>query len=58
MKLIQYRDAHMKDYIYFWVNIDEVQIGPTFTNEGSAYDWLSHMKACEWDNWKPVRDMS
>jgi hypothetical protein len=57
MKLIQYRDAHMQEHVYFWVNIDDIQISPTFTNEGTANDWLAHQRSLDWDNWKPCRDL-
>ena len=58
LKLVQYRDPEQLDYIYFWVNNDNIQVSPVFYNEGTALDWKSHSKTrCPWDNWKANKDI-
>ena len=58
LKLIQYRDPESPYRIYFWVNDDNVQVSPIFTNEGSALDWKATLgNRCPWDNWKPSKEM-
>lgn len=56
MKLIEYRDQHMSDYIYFWV-VDEHQVSPAFNSEQAACDWLDK-QVDAWDNWKPSKDIA
>jgi hypothetical protein len=37
-QLIRYRDAHLKDYIWFWV-VKHVRISPIFETEEQAKEW-------------------
>ena len=37
-KLIRYRDAHLKDYIWFWV-VDNIRISPIYRTEEEALTW-------------------
>lgn len=43
MKLIRYKDAHMKGYTYFWVDENDIVISPYFTDEQSANRWQIEM---------------
>ena len=56
MNLVKYRDAHMADYIWFWVNHSEEAISPSFNTEGEALEWLNE-QIDPWDNWKPCKDI-
>jgi hypothetical protein len=40
-KLIQYRDAGLPTYTYFWVNESEKVVGPYFNSEQEAQKWMS-----------------
>lgn len=37
-QLIRYRDAHLVDYIWFWV-IDNIRISPIYGSEEEAKGW-------------------
>jgi len=37
-KLIRYRDAHLTNYIWFWV-IDNIRISPIYDSEEIAKTW-------------------
>ncbi len=37
-KLIRYRDAHLKDYIWFWV-VENIRISPIYGSEEDAKGW-------------------
>lgn len=39
-KLLQYRDAGMPTYTYFWINEHERVVSPYFDDEETAHDWL------------------
>jgi hypothetical protein len=52
MKLIQYRDAGLPTYTYFWTKDNKV-FGPYFNSEKEAHDWINSA----WDNWKANRDL-
>ena len=45
MKLIQYRDAGMNTYTYFYKNEKNQTISPFFNCEKEAEDWLDQSKA-------------
>ena len=40
MKLIQYRDAGMTTYTYFYVNGNKHQVSPFFNTEKEALAWF------------------
>jgi hypothetical protein len=52
MKLIQYRDAGLHTYTYFWVNEDNKVISPYFDTAAEAEKWMQ-----SWEEWKPSRDL-
>lgn len=59
LNLIQYRDPESPYHIYFWVNEDNAQVSPIFTNEGSALDWKAlAVDRCPWDDWKPMKEIA
>ena len=37
-KLIRYKDAHLTNYIWFWV-IDNIRISPIYDSEEIAKSW-------------------
>ena len=37
-KLTQYRDAHLKDFIYFWTS-KNVRVSPIYHSEEEAHTW-------------------
>lgn len=37
-KLIRYRDAHLADYIWFWV-VKNIRISPIYYCEEAALEW-------------------
>ena len=37
-KLIRYRDAHLADYIWFWV-VKNIRISPIYGSEEDAKTW-------------------
>jgi hypothetical protein len=41
MELIQYRDAGMNTYTWFYVNEKRVLISPYFDSEEEAKDWFN-----------------
>ena len=45
MKLIQYRDAGLNTYTYFYKNEKNQTISPFFNSEKEAEDWLDQSKA-------------
>lgn len=49
--LIKYRDAGMSTYTYFWVDSQKRVVSPYFDSETEAQQW-------NWDNWKPIKDLS
>lgn len=53
MKLIQYRDAGLSTYTYFWTKDDKI-FSPYFNSEQEAHEWINNA----WDNWKSNRDIS
>jgi|TARA_R110000868_G_scaffold251994_1_gene508688 hypothetical protein len=40
MKLIEYRDAGMSTYTYFYVNEDNRTVSPFFNSEKEALTWF------------------
>jgi hypothetical protein len=38
MNLIEYRDAHLKDPVYFWV-VKQVRISPIYPTREAAEKW-------------------
>ena len=40
MRLVQYRDAGMSTYTYFWKNSDNQMVGPFFNTENEAITWM------------------
>jgi hypothetical protein len=40
MKLVQYRDAGLPTYTYFWVSEDHRVLSPYFDSAKEAEDWL------------------
>lgn len=56
MKLIKYRDAQMKDYIWFWVNSRDEQSSPSFESELQANEWMDEQIKLNYD-WRPIRDI-
>ena len=40
MELIQYRDAGLPTYTYFWVSEDNRVLSPYFNTKEQAEDWL------------------
>lgn len=56
MRLLKYRDAQMKDYIWFWVNSREEQCSPSFDSEPAAQEWMEELIKVNYD-WKPNRDI-
>lgn len=55
LKLIQYRDAGMTSYTYFYVNNQNKMQSPFFNSEIEAKEWLD-IEAAKFDNWKPDRN--
>ena len=55
MKLVQYRDAGMHTYTYFYINEKNVTVSPFFNSEKEADDWLRE-QADKFDNWKASKD--
>lgn len=55
LKLIQYRDAGMNSYTYFYVNDKNKMLSPFFNSEIEAKEWLD-AEAAKFDNWKPDRN--
>ena len=53
MKLIKYRESEMTDHVYFYVDINNMPVSPTFNNEEEAYRWLA-----QWDNFKASKDLA
>lgn len=51
MKLVQYRDAGMNTYTYFYVNDKDKMISPFFNSEAEAKEWLA-TEVDKFDNWK------
>jgi len=39
MELVQYRDAGMQTYTYFWKNENQQMISPFFNSEADAMAW-------------------
>lgn len=37
-KLTKYRDAHLRDYIYFWT-CENVRVSPIYQTEEEAHTW-------------------
>jgi hypothetical protein len=37
-KLTKYRDAHLRDYIYFWTH-KHVRVSPIYQTEEEAHTW-------------------
>lgn len=56
MKLIRYRDQHMLDAIWFWINTSEEPVSPNFYSQEEAEVWLQE-QIDPWDNWKPCKDI-
>ena len=48
--LVQYRDAGMNTYTYFWKNEEERIASPFFDSEKEAHDWMASQS--DWDAWK------
>ena len=57
MKLVQYRDAGMHTYTYFYVNDKNVTISPFFNSDKEAETWLRE-QADKFDNWKASKDFA
>jgi|LakMenEpi03Aug12_release.lakeMendotaPanAssembly.Ray.scaffolds.fasta_scaffold378688_1 hypothetical protein len=57
MKLVQYRDAGMHTYTYFYVNDKNVTISPFFNSDKEAEEWLKE-QANKFDNWKASKDFA
>ena len=57
MKLVQYRDAGMHTYTYFYVNEKNVTISPFFNSDKEAEQWLRE-QADKFDNWKASKDFA
>lgn len=45
LKLIKYRDSQDRDYVWFFVNSDNVRISEEFKSEEQAQDWLDYIAA-------------
>ena len=43
-KLVEYRDAGMMTYTYFWT-LNSKHVGPYFNSESEAKDWLNERLA-------------
>ena len=41
MNLIQYRDANMATYTYFYIDDNKHQVSPFFDSEQEALDWFN-----------------
>jgi hypothetical protein len=54
MELVQYRDAGMHTYTYFWVDSNKKVISPYFNSEKEAMIWANRDT---WDSWKPIKDI-
>jgi len=52
--MVQYRDAGMNTYTYFWNNEHEKISSPFFNSEKEAWDWIK--QADEWESWKSSKD--
>ena len=57
MKLVQYRDAGMHTYTYFYINEKNVTVSPFFNSQKEAGDWLKE-QANKFDNWKASKDFA
>jgi hypothetical protein len=53
MKLIKYRESEMMDYIYFYVDYNDMPLSPTFENPEDAEAWIG-----QWDSFKPNKDLA
>lgn len=56
LTLVQYRDAGMNSYTYFWKNEEERCVSPFYDSEADALGFIK--EADEWDNWRPSRDIA
>ena len=43
MKLIEYKDHHMKDSIYLWISEDGKTLSPYFDTKKKAEKWLDRV---------------
>ena len=58
MKLIEYRDAGMHTYTYFYASEDRKGVlSPYFNTQKEAEDWLKE-QVNKFDNWKASRDIA
>jgi hypothetical protein len=39
MKLIRYRDGWWKEFIWFWVDEDDIKVSPEFDSKEEANQW-------------------
>ena len=53
LKLIKYRDHHMSEYIWFWIDDNDNQVSKAFSSEEEALKW--NMQD-EWDSWKSIKE--
>ena len=53
MKLIKYLESEMTEHVYFYVDINEMPVSPTFNSESEAEKWLA-----QWDSFKPNKDLA
>ena len=44
MKLIEYKDDHMKDSIYLWISEDGKTLSPYFDTKKKAEKWLDRFR--------------
>ena len=53
MKLIKYRESEMTEHVYFYVDINDMPVSPTFNSSEEAEEWLA-----QWDSFKPNKDLA
>ncbi len=47
LELVQYRDAGMHTYTYFWVDEKKRVVSPYFSSDKEAYAWIEQQKGTE-----------
>ena len=58
MKLVEYRDAGMHTYTYFYIGEDRKSLlSPYFNSQKEAEEWL-RIQRDTFDNWKASRDIA
>lgn len=45
LKLVKYRENQDRDYVWFFVNSDNVKISDEFQSEEKAQEWLDYLAA-------------